>query len=199
MSKSAGNFLTVEEALKKYTPEALRFYFLSAHYRSPLDYSEEIIEQAAGGVKNLEEITTFLRKIAQKQAFNPQEDKELLAEIENYEKEIIKAMDNDFNTQMAFGFLNNLTSIIFQAINKMRIGEKVYEKMSSLISFIDRVFGIIPPEKEIPPEIRGLIQEREEARKQGDFKRADQLREKIKELGYEVEDTLYGPLVKGGN
>ena len=199
MSKSAGNFLTVEEALKRYTPEALRFYFLSAHYRSPLDYSEEIIEQAAAGVKNLEEITTFLRKIAQKQAFNPQEDNELLAEIENYEKEIMKAMDNDFNTQMAFGFLNSLASFIFQAINKMSIGERVYERISRLISFVDQVFGIIPPEKEVPSKIRGLIQEREEARKQGDFRRADQLRERIKELGYEIEDTLYGPLVKGGN
>ncbi len=194
MSKSLGNFLTVEDALKKYSPEALRFYFLSAHYRSPLDYAEDSIEQAATGLKNLEEIIARLKQIADKRAFS--QDEKLLATIENYEKEIVKAMDSDFNTQMAFGLLSGLASQIYQSINESGIGEKSYEKFTQVINFFDRVFGIIPQEKEIPPEVQKLVQEREKAREKKDFARSDELREQIKNLSYEVEDTTYGPLIK---
>jgi len=194
MSKSLGNFLTIEEALKKYSPETLRFYFLSAHYRSPLDYTEDSVEQAATGVKNLEEIMARLKQIAEKQAFG--QDDKLLATIESYEKEIAKAMDSDFNTQKAFGILSGLASQIYQSISKSGIGEKSYEKFMQIVGFFDKVFGIIPREKEIPPEVQKLVQEREKAREEKDFARSDELREQIKNLGYEVEDTLYGPLVK---
>jgi cysteinyl-tRNA synthetase len=196
MSKSAGNFLTVEEALKEYSPEALRFYLLSAHYRSPLDYAENSIKQAAIGAENLEEIIIYLKQIAEKRAFNQNQDEELPANIENCEKEILKAMDNDFNTQMAFGLLNGLVSQIYQNIKKSGIGEKAYKKFIQLVNFFDRVFGIIPKIKKIPPEVQELVQEREKAREENDFTRADGLRERIKDLGYNIEDTLYGPLVK---
>ena len=194
MSKSRGVFLTVEDALKKYSPEALRFYFLSAHYRSPLDYTEDSIEQAAAGVKNLEEIMAHLKQIAEKRAFG--QDEKLLAMIKSCEGEIIKAMDNDFNTQMAFGLLSGLASQIYQSVNESGIGEKSYEKFTQVINFFDRVFGIILQEKEIPPEVQKLVQEREKAREEKDFARSDELREQIKNLGYEVEDTIYGPLIK---
>lgn len=194
MSKSLGNFLTVEEALKKYSPEALRFYFLSAHYRSSLDYTGDSIEQAATGLKNLEEIMARLKQIAEKRAFG--QDEKLLATIDHCEKEIVKAMDNDFNTQMAFGLLSGLASQIYQSVNESGIGEKSYEKFTQVINFFDRVFGIIPQEKEISPEVQKLVQEREKAREKKDFTRSDELREQIKNLGYEVEDTAYGPLVK---
>lgn len=194
MSKSLGNFLTVEEALKRYSPETLRFYFLSAHYRSLLDYAEDSIDRAAAGVKNLEEIMARLKQIAEKRAFG--QDDKLLATIESCEKEIAKAMDSDFNTQMAFGFLSGLASQIYQSVSESGIGEKSYEKFAQIISFFDQVFGIIPQEKEIPSEVQKLVQEREEVREKKDFVRSDELREQIKNLGYEVEDTLYGPLVK---
>ncbi len=196
MSKSRGVFLTVEEALKKYSPEALRFYFLSAHYRSPLDYAEDSIEQAAAGLKNLEEIIARLKQIAEKRAFG--QDEKLLATIENHEKEIEKAIDNDFNTQMAFGLLSGLVSQIYQSVNESGIGEKSYEKFLRVINFFDRVFGIIPQTKDVPSEVQKLAQEREKAREQKDFALSDELREQIKNLGYEVEDTIYGPLVKRG-
>ncbi len=194
MSKSLSNFLTVEEALKKYSPEALRFYFLSAHYRSPLNYAEDSIEQAVAGLKNLEEIMARLKQIAEKQAFS--QDEKLLATIENYEKEIVKAMDSDFNTQMVFGLLSGLASQIYQSVNESGIGEKSYEKFTQVINFFDRVFGIIPQEKEIPPEVQKLVKERKKAREEKDFARSDELREQIKSLGYEIEDTNYGPLIK---
>ena len=65
-----------------------------------------------------------------------------------------------------------------------------------VVNFFDRVFGIIPREKEIPSEVQKLVQEREKAREKKDFARSDELREQIKNLGYEVEDTIYGPLVR---
>jgi cysteinyl-tRNA synthetase len=197
MSKSTGNFITVEEALRRYPPEVLRFYFLSAHYRSPLEYLDDSLEKAAAGVRNLEEITAYLEKIAEKRAFSAEVDKELAAIIESGEREILEAMDNDFNTQMAFGLLNKLVNQIYDSIIKgLGIGIESYKKFNGLVSLFAEIFGVISQTKKIPPEVYKLVQEREEARKKSEFTRADKLREQIKNLGYEIEDTAYGPLIK---
>jgi cysteinyl-tRNA synthetase len=196
ISKSTGNFLTVEEALKRYSPEVLRFYFLSAHYRSPLEYLDDSLEKAAAGVRNLEEIKVYLEKIAEKEAFNADGDKKLTAIIEEGEKEILEAMDNDFNTQMAFGLLGKLVSQIYKSIKSFDIGIESYKKFNRLINLFDQVFGVVPQTKEISSEVYKLVQEREKARRDGNFNLADKLREQIKNLGYEIEDTSYGPLVK---
>ncbi len=197
MSKSLGNFLTVEEALKKYSPEVLRFYFLSAHYRSPLDYTEDSIRQAKAGLENLEGVIVHLKQIAEKQAFNTDKklDKKLLATIENYDGEIIKAMDDDFNTQMAFGLLNGLTSQIYQNINELGIGEKSYEKFTRVINFFSQVFGIILQEKEIPSKVQELVQKNEQARQDKDFVKADKLRKELEAMGWRVENTANGTMV----
>jgi cysteinyl-tRNA synthetase len=192
MSKSLGNFLTIEKVLEKYSPEALRFYFLSAHYRSPLDYTEENLKQAEAAITRIAEFKNRLR-------FYDQNSKPIniddAKEIEKMHDEIFEAMNDDFNTPKAIGVLFDLIHKINNLIDKNISVSQLTPPIAALGLF-DSVFGVVGGEVKIAKEVQKLIDEREVARKEGDFARADELREQIKNLGYEVEDTIYGPLVK---
>ncbi len=193
MSKSLGNFMVLREALKKYSPEVLRFYFLSSHYRSPLDYNEELLKQAEAATNRLAEFI-FRLKSAQK-SLNGSSTK--LDMIEKTQQNFEREMDDDFNTPRAiatiFEFIRSINPLLDNAQVKLA---QVRETLKTFEGF-NQILGIIPEKiQEIPSEVQKLVSERETARQAKNFTRADELREQVKKAGYEIDDTAYGPLVK---
>ncbi|MBI2063649.1 MAG: class I tRNA ligase family protein [Candidatus Yanofskybacteria bacterium] len=193
MSKSLGNFLTIRDTLKKYPAEALRLMILMAHYRSPIDYSEENLRQAEAAVNRLAEFKNRL-KSAKKSLSGSTTKLDVIEETrQNFEKE----MDDDFNTPRAISHIFDMAKIINPLLDSGELVKYDAGNIIELLNNINQILGIIPEKpQDIPPEIQKLISEREIARQAKDFARADQLRGQIKNLGYEVEDTNYGPLVK---
>jgi len=173
MSKSLGNFSTIKDILKKYSPEIIRYVFLSTHYRKPLDFSDKILENAKLSCERLKNIC---REIDDDGKIN-----------EKYLEEFEKAMDDDFNFSKAL-----------QVLWKIVRDEKAEGKYQT-IKKIDEVFGLKLLTKEkikITKEIQKIIEEREKARKSKDWKKADELREALKNKGYYVNDTEHGAEIK---
>lgn len=174
MSKSLGNFMTVREALKQYEPEVLRFFFLSNHYRSPLEMTDASLAAAQAGVARIGEL---MRK-----PWDQTADATIALHA------IAEAMDEDFNTPRAFAALFDF----IRECNKQHL-----RPPQAFFDTISRVFGIVPFETlEISDEISALIDERQGAREAKDWTTADRLRDQLSSLGYTIDDTPYGPLVK---
>ncbi|MBI2669601.1 MAG: cysteine--tRNA ligase [Candidatus Yanofskybacteria bacterium] len=194
MSKSLGNFITIRDALKKYPAEALRMMILMAYYRSPIDYSEENLRQTEAAVNRLAEFTNRLKNIEKSLLRSSTPKLELIEKIkENFEKE----MDDDFNTPKAIASLFDFVREVNPLIDERKISSEDAKKSLEMLNEFDQILSIIPKKsQEIPPEIQKLISERETIRQAKDFIHSDQLRDQIKNLGYEIEDTNYGPLVK---
>jgi len=173
MSKSLGNFFTLREMCEKYNPIAFRYLVISTHYRVPIEFSNDSLEQAKN---SLERIKEFMEnsKISKKNL-----DKKL---IDSTRENFIKAMDDDFDTPRAL-------AVIFDFIreaNKQGNGKNAY----ILLKEFDKVLGILKEEKiTIPKEIIELAKQRETARKNKDFKKADQIREQLKQKGFLIEDS----------
>jgi cysteinyl-tRNA synthetase len=200
MAKSLGNFVTIRDALKKYDAETLRIFFASSHYRSPIDYSEKSLEQAK---INLEKLYNTLENLqeAKKRKELTKEEKDFKLFIKECKKKFESFMDDDFNTPKALSCLYELSSKTNALIDKQKgeINKKLSEEIAKTFRELGNIFGILQKEikkEEMPKEVKEFLEKREEARKKKDWKLADELREKIKELGYKVEDTEEGPRVK---
>ena len=195
MSKSAGNFFTVRDIISKYDPQVLRFFMLSAHYRSPLNFSAELMEAAK---KGLEPILTavsnlnFLLSKAEDREMTEAE-KKLLEEAKVYTARFDEAMDDDFNTADAIAAIFELVKFI----NTNTGGESSKAFLSALheqIRELSDVCGLIVDQKEemLDAEIEKLIEERQAARKAKNFARADAIRNELLEKGIVLEDTREG-------
>jgi len=175
MAKSLGNFVTIKDALKEWTPQTLRFLFISNHYRSPIDYSIGILESAKN---SLERLNDFMRNV------KDGEDEFDESLIEKTREEFVKSMDDDFDTPRALAVIFDFV----REVNKVGGGKKAYNLMKEF----DQIFGILSDIKEtkLTKEIEELIQKREEARKKRDYKTSDEIRKKLKEeFGVVLEDT----------
>ncbi len=195
MSKSLGNFFTVREISEKYDLQVLRFFMLSAHYRSPLNFSAELMEAAGNG---LERIVTaaanlkFLMGNAQVEKMT-EEEASLFAQTDRFKENFEKAMDDDFNTADAiaaiFDFVKFINTNASGNSSKEYLG-KLHERLAEL----SNVLGIIVDKKEemLDAEIEKMIEERQAARKNRDFARADQIRADLLAKGIVLEDTREG-------
>lgn len=193
MSKSLGNFMILREALKKYSPETLRFYFLSSHYRSPLDYNEDLLKQAEAATNRLAEFGYRIKSIRNSLSSSTTK----LSIIEETRHDFELEMDDDFNTPKAISRIFELVRQINPLIDSGQLDQGVFEKVIETLELFNKILGIIPSKPlEVNDEIKKLVTKREEARKNKDFALSDQLREQIKNTGYEIDDTIYGPLVK---
>jgi cysteinyl-tRNA synthetase len=173
MSKSLGNFKTIRDLLKIYKPEVIRYFVISNHYRKPLDFSEETLESAKNSYERLKNICETLF------------DEEKINE--KYIKEFEKEMNDDLNTPKAMQVLWGL------------IRDDKADGKYQTIKKIDKVFGLKLLEKEeieIPAEVKKLAEERENARKSKDWKKSDELRDKINKLGFAINDTPKGYEIK---
>jgi len=180
MSKSLGNFFTIRDILKKYNAKTLRFLFIQTHYRSAIDFSESSLESAKN---SLERLNDFMMKLKTGKDNLP--DSYLKKVKENF----IKAMDDDFDTPKALAVIFNLV----KEANTKGGGKKAY----SLMLEFDKIFNILDYEGiKMPSDLKELLKKREEARKNKDYKKADILRDKIKQKGYIIEDSDKGLLLK---
>jgi cysteinyl-tRNA synthetase len=181
MAKSLGNIYTLNDLIEKgFNPLAYRYLCLGAHYRSKLNFTFDALKSAKSALENLYEKVRELKSKVKNQ--------KIKLEIES-KKKFLEFINDDLDTPKAL-------ALMWDLISKNKIDDR--QKYFLLLDF-DRVFGLnlekIKKPK-IPQEIRELVKIREDYRKRGDFKSADEIREKIKEMGYWIEDTKEGPKIK---
>jgi len=180
MSKSLGNFITIRDVLKKYDKYVLRLFYISTNYRGPINFSEKMLNQTKNSSERLRE---FMRKLKKS------EKKDDLKLIKKTKDDFAKAMNDDFDTVKAMSVIFNFV----RAVNKKGGGKKSYDLMMEF----NKVFDILPDEEiKIPKELSKLVEGREEARRSKNWKLADEIREKIKNIGYSIDDTKEGVIVK---
>lgn len=194
MSKSLGNFITLENLLDKYPGNVIRFLYLQTHYRSSINFSEDLITQS---VNTLERINDFVRKIEQIDA-QGDATKELVEAIEKTREKFEKSMDDDFETPEALAAIFEFIKEINKLQERVQLTINDRNKVLSFMRGIDTVFAFIFTEKEedLSVEILALIEDRNEARTKKDWKKSDELRDELKEKGILVEDTPKGTVWK---
>ena len=195
MSKSLGNFFTVREISEKYDLQVLRFFMLSAHYRSPLNFSSDLMEAAKSGLDRIITATDNLKFLADnaKTATLTDIEDDALTKTQNYVAAFEKAMDDDFNTADAIAAIFDLV----KHANTTANGDSSKAYVSALYELIVKladVLGIVVEKKEelLDADIEALIQERQAARKERNFGRADEIRDELLAKGIILEDTREG-------
>lgn len=206
MSKSIGNILTIEDILKKYEPEVLRLFLLSSDYHSPIDYSEEKMEKIRNEYYKIREFYSIVDNLSKQEDLYDEYSKKLIDSMFN---EFMEFMDDDFNTQGAIG-------VIFKLINKFNTNEikgeykllkDILDKMLNILGIkisyksvdnlkdelirILKEYNFYSPEDENLEEndlIKKIIEERKKLRENKEFKKSDEIRDKLNSLGYEIRD-----------
>ncbi len=195
MSKSLGNFFTVREIGEKYNLQVLRFFMLSAHYRSPLNFSADLMESSKNGLERIVNAVDRLRDLvllAKDDQIRP-EEKEAMAQVKGFEDKFDAAMDDDFNTADAISAVFELVRFANAGITADNTKEYVQTVYDEIVNLCD-VLGLIVESKEeiLAEDIEKLIDERQAARKSRDFARADAIRDELLAKGIILEDTREG-------
>ena len=195
MSKSLGNFFTVREIGEKYNLQVLRFFMLNAHYRSPLNFSAELMEASKN---SLERIVTCVEQLkhlletAEKTEMTV-EEKALEAEVLEYVKKYENSMEDDFNTADAIAAIFELVKFANTKANENSTAAFVQYLFDTIVHLSDVLGLIVNKEAEIlDEEIEKLIEERQMARKEKNFKRADEIRDELAAMGIILKDTREG-------
>lgn len=195
MSKSLGNFFTVREIGEQYDLQVLRFFMLSAHYRSPINFSREIMESSKNALERIVTAVSNLKHLEEtaKTANVTEEEKELLKEMAVYRQKFEEAMDDDLNTADAVSAIFELVKFANTHAGEASSSEFIRTVKNEIISLSD-ILGLLVNKKEenLDAEIENLIAERQAARKARDFKRADEIRDQLLAQGIILEDTREG-------
>lgn len=195
MSKSLGNFFTVREISEKYDLQVLRFFMLSAHYRSPLNFSAELMEAAKSGLERILTAADNLKFLASNASAEvmTEGEKALLEKSEEYTEGFERAMDDDFNTADAIAAVFDLVKYINTTADGSRSKEYLESLFVRLLTLTDVMGIVIEKEKEmLDEEIEVLIEKRQAARKERNFVLADQIRDELLSKGIILEDTREG-------
>ncbi|TZE82829.1 cysteine--tRNA ligase [Calorimonas adulescens] len=192
MSKSLGNFFTVREVLQRYDPMVVRFFMLSSHYRSPINFSFELLDQTAGGLDRIKNALIRLNGL-KGQAGDTSADFSVREAVQKEKDRFIASMDDDFNTAEAISNIFNIVSIANSRVDEGS-GQALIKFVSGTICELLGVLGITfnLNADMLDEEIECLIKERQEARARKDFKTADRIRDELKERGIILEDTPQG-------
>lgn len=196
MSKSAGNFFTVRDIAEKYDLQVLRFFMLSAHYRSPLNFSADLMEAAKNGLERIvtcaDKLNSYLTK--ENMAVSATDaEKQLLEDALKYNNRYDEAMDDDFNTADAISVIFELVKFINTNTDESSSKEYVEALLKQLTTLAD-ICGLILERKEeiLDQEIEDMIAARQAARKEKNFKLADEIRDTLLQKGIILEDTREG-------
>ena len=195
MSKSLGNFFTVREISEKYDLQVLRFFMLSAHYRSPLNFSADLMEAAKNGLERIRTAADnlrFLSENAKVEEFTAEEETKQ-QQVEKFVQNFEKAMEDDFNTADAIAAIFELVKFANTTADEESSKAYLQGLLAQIVKLTD-VLGLIVEEKSelLDADIEALIQERQEARKARNFARADEIRDELLEKGILLEDTREG-------
>ena len=215
MSKSLGNIINIREALKEWDAEVLRFFFVSYHYRSPADFSEEALKNAENSLKRLKEVKYKLEEKAdENDEFNvnalDDKEKEYLKRVEEFKKKFEEAMDDDFNTPKAletiFDFIKATNKFLMEIENPdgklCRYALNVFLKASNVLTLLQEEEKRLDEEiilklakkhnvdvkKEIKEIIETLLEIRKKAREEKNYQIADEIRDELRKAGIEIED-----------
>lgn len=195
MSKSAGNFFTVRDISEKYDLQVLRFFMLSAHYRSPLNFSADLMEAAKNGYDRIVTAVSNINFLLEngKDGDMTAEEAALAKEAESFITKFDEAMDDDFNTADAIAAIFELVK--FANTNVSAGNTKAFMKVIvDEIKMLSDICGLIVEKKEelLDSDIEALIQARQDARKARDFAKADEIRGQLLDMGIILEDTREG-------
>ncbi|MEA5145349.1 MAG: cysteine--tRNA ligase [Candidatus Limiplasma sp.] len=200
MSKSLGNFFTVRDIAKEYDLEAVRMFMLSAHYRSPVNFSRDLIQQAASSLERLYGARDQLAFLQGNAADREPNEAELafMQETDAAQAKFNDAMDDDLNTADAIGALFELVREVFKLPQSGVSRQAVAHGQMRMQAMADVLGLLMKQADELPAEIRAMVEERAAARKEKNWQRSDELRDAIKAAGYILEDTAAGQKVRKG-
>ena len=197
MSKSLGNFFTVRDILEKYDAEIVRFFMLSAHYRNPVNFSDILMEQSKSAVERVYTCIDnlhFLLDNSEEREFNETE-KKYSEELDKCKQKFIDAMDDDLNTADAIA---SIFDIVYASNTYLSTEEKnaqaVINKALDIISELGNILGLFTKSKSnsLDAEIEAMIEERNKARAEKNWAKADEIRDKLKEMHIVLKDTPMG-------
>ncbi|SDI06283.1 cysteinyl-tRNA synthetase [Alteribacillus persepolensis] len=193
MSKSLGNFVLVHDIIQQHQPEVVRFFMLQSHYRSPLNFSEELLASAKNSLERIHTTTNNLKHRLQESA-DFGEVNDWVEKIQQYKEAFIEEMDDDFNSANGISVLFDLVKKANHYLEEKHSSKQVLEAFLGTIREIGDVLDIPVESGEeiLDEEIERLIEERKQARKERNFARADEIRDSLKEQGIILEDTPQG-------
>lgn len=198
MAKSLGNFITIKDFLAKHSPRYLRLFVLKTYYRSPINYDEKELAEVK---RQLEKIDNFTEKLKNKKTKKKIKIKSrnLLTDLAaKFQKELKAALEDDFNTPKAVAAIFKMVNVGNSLLAQDKISPAGAGYILEFLSAADKFFGFIfwkKTKEEIPSVMLKLVRKREKYRREKNWQAADETREKIKKLGYELEDTLDGPKI----
>lgn len=193
MSKSLGNFKTVREIANVYGYEVIRYFLISSHYRSPINYSLEIIEQCKSALERLYTCRESL-DFALKNAKDIPDDEELIKKLNSHREQFITAMDDDLNTADGVAAVFELVKDINTSILDKEVSKNVCQTAATVFDELCDVLGILYNRKnnDVDSDIEALIEERQQARANKDWATADRIRDELKTKGIILKDTPQG-------
>ncbi|MFO1442038.1 cysteine--tRNA ligase [Bacillus sp. Bva_UNVM-123] len=201
MSKSLGNFILVHDIIKKHDPQVLRFFMLSVHYRNPINYSEELLENTRAGLERLKTSYQNLKHRQEISADLTDNNEEWLEKIAALHEEFIKVMDDDFNTANGISVLFELSKLANLYLMEKNTSVQVIEAFTKEFENLFNILGLsldLSKAELLDEEIDDLIKQRIQARKDRNFKLADEIRDQLKDMNIILEDTPQGTRWKRG-
>ena len=196
MSKSLGNFFTVRDVLKVYDGDVLRFFMLTSHYRSPINYSKDLLDSAKSSldrIKNCKSSLDFSLQKSQNKEIS-QEEKDILANVQAIKSTFIEKMNDDLNTADAITAIFDLVKLANTSVNE-NSSKTFVQSILSMLNELTAVLNIANTDKtesEDTGKIEELIELRNQAKKAKDFAKADEIREELRKMGIEIKDTRQG-------
>jgi len=202
MSKSTQHFFLIEDVAKRVDPEVIRFYLQSTHYRSPIEWSEERLREAGIAYDRLREAIAKSESFARAEPGAPSvtaKESPLLAEMASLGREFEESLEDDFNTAKAQGHLYEMAKAInrtAEQANGSGAGRDAIAEAGQMLREYGEIIGLFwgagRPEEEVSDEVQLLVKQRDEARLQKLWSRADELRDEILARGYVLEDSKEG-------
>ena len=199
MSKSLGNFILVHDIIKEIEPNVLRYFMISVHYRSPINYNRELVEAARSSLERIQDAYHQAKERLAK-AVKDEIDEKVVTSIDDNVKLFEAHMDDDFNTANAITAWHELTGNLNKYLRQPSTSSVVLQKFIDVFDSYSDILGVTLNRQEVllDEEIEKLIEERETARKNKDFTRADEIRDHLKDEGIVLEDTKDGVRFKRG-
>ncbi|MDO8524819.1 MAG: cysteine--tRNA ligase [bacterium] len=201
MSKSLGNFTTIKDFLKENSPQVLRMFIFSSHYRSPIDLKDSSIQEAKANIEKLQDLIYALQKVEVTESLRP--SKELGgfdSPFRQLQEKFWQELEDDFNTPKAKAVLFEIVNSVEVKLQQQNLTKEEAKEVLDFLKQINKIFLFLDFKKvkeiKIPDEIKKLTEQREACRKNKDWQGADKLRKQIDEAGWQVEDSSNGPKIK---